>query len=72
MHQFDGSDGSALLPLIDEYLDRPDLNASRIGGGSGPSSCQPHGSVDDGARDGQPVPPFPVLTQLSLFSSPSV
>jgi HEAT repeat protein len=36
MHQFDGSDGGALLPLIDEYLDRPDLNASTTGGGGGP------------------------------------
>lgn len=36
MHQFDGSDGAALLPLIDAYLDRPDLNESTIGGGTGP------------------------------------
>lgn len=33
---FDGSDGAVLLPLIDAYLDRPDLNASTIGGGGGP------------------------------------
>ena len=41
--EFDGSDGAALLPLIDQYLDRRDLNASTVGpnssrgrGGSGP------------------------------------
>jgi hypothetical protein len=40
---FDGSDGAALLPLIDQYLDRRDLDASAVGpnssrgsGGSGP------------------------------------
>ena len=41
--EFDGSDGAVLLPLIDQYLDRRDLNASTVGpnssrasGGSGP------------------------------------
>jgi hypothetical protein len=41
--EFDGSDGAALLPLIDQYLDRRDLNTSAVGpntsrgsGGSGP------------------------------------
>lgn len=36
MDQFDGSDGGALLPLVDAYLARPDLNATTIGGGDGP------------------------------------
>jgi hypothetical protein len=41
--EFDGSDGAVLLPLIDQYLDGADLNASAVGpntsrgsGGSGP------------------------------------
>ena len=41
--ELDGSDGAAALPLIDQYLDRRDLNASAVGpntsrgsGGSGP------------------------------------
>ena len=37
MSEFSGSDGAALLPLIDAYLDRRDLNAGIIGGGGGPS-----------------------------------
>lgn len=43
MDEFDGSDGAVLLPLIDQYLDRRDLNAYAVGpnssrgsGGSGP------------------------------------
>jgi hypothetical protein len=42
MDEFDGSDGGAVLPLIDQYLDRQDLDASAVGpdsrrgsGGSG-------------------------------------
>ena len=31
IEEFDGSDGAALLPLIDRYLDRRDLNAGAIG-----------------------------------------
>jgi hypothetical protein len=34
--EFNGSDGAAVLPLIDRYLDRRDLQAGMIGGGSGP------------------------------------
>jgi hypothetical protein len=33
----DAADGSATLPLIDAYLRRPDLDATTIGGGTGPA-----------------------------------
>jgi hypothetical protein len=37
MDEFEASDGAAVLPLIDQYLGRRDLDASTIGGGSGPT-----------------------------------
>jgi HEAT repeat protein len=36
LDQFDGADGPALLPLLDEYLHRSDLDASMRGAGGGP------------------------------------
>jgi hypothetical protein len=34
LNEFNGSDGAALLPLIDAYLDRRTVNVSAVGGGS--------------------------------------